>query len=205
MRSDTMQRTTAALLGSCALLTPLPAFAHEQVGVAGGLLSGLLHPVTGPDHLVAMVAVGLWGAQLGAPLVWMLPIAFPMLMAVGGVLGVVGVPLPAVEVGVALSAVVLGLVVLGAYRAPRWLAIALVSVFALFHGHAHGTELPHAVNALAYGLGFVTSTGLLHLAGILIGILHHWPKAGPLIVRGCGALVALFGIFFLSSHLAVAP
>lgn len=195
------------LLGGAALLAlvlmPAPAYAHEQVGVADGLSSGFLHPITGPDHLVAMVAVGLWGAQLGAPMIWILPVAFPLLMSVGGVLGVIGVPLPGVEIGVALSAVVLGAVVLLAYRAPQWVAVVIVSIFAVFHGHAHGTELPAAVNPLAYGLGFVTSTGLLHLVGILIGMLEHWQKAGPIMVRACGALVAMLGLVFLSSHLGL--
>ncbi|MEO1234291.1 MAG: HupE/UreJ family protein [Myxococcota bacterium] len=202
----TIDRVVRLLGGAAALallLLPAPAYAHEQVGIADGLTSGFLHPITGPDHLVAMVAVGLWGAQLGAPMIWMLPIAFPLLMSVGGVLGVMSVPVPGVEVGVALSAVVLGAVVLLAYRAPRWVAVVIVSVFAIFHGHAHGTELPSAMNPLAYGLGFVTSTGLLHLVGILIGMLQHWPKAGPMLVRACGGAVAVLGLVFLSSHLGL--
>lgn len=202
----TVDRVVRLLAGSAAiliLLAPAPALAHEQVGVADGLTSGFLHPLTGPDHLVAMVAVGLWGAQLGAPMLWALPIAFPLLMSFGGVLGVVGVPLAAVEVGVALSAVVLGLVVAFAYRAPHWLAVVIVSVFAVFHGHAHGTELPHAVNPLSYGLGFVTSTGLLHLIGIGIGLLYDWRPAGSTIVRASGGAVALVGFYFLLSHMGV--
>lgn len=180
-----------------ALLTPGVAAAHSSEGVAGGLVSGLLHPVLGPDHLVAMVAVGLWGAQLGRPLVFALPVAFPLMMAVGGVMGMAGLPMVAVELGIALSALVLGLVVLLAFRAPIWLAVVLVAAFAIFHGYAHGTELPVAANAAAYGIGFLIATGLLHLAGILIGLAQDWRPAGPTLVRACGAVVALVGLFYV--------
>ena len=129
-----------------AVLTPQLALAHAEVAVGAGLVNGLLHPILGPDHLIAMVAVGLWGAQLRAPLIWALPIAFPLMMAVGGVLGVLGLALPSVEVGIAASALALGLLIAFAVRAPVWAAVAIVSAFALFHGHAHGTELPHAAN-----------------------------------------------------------
>ncbi len=173
------------------------AWAHAEVAVGAGLVNGLLHPVQGLDHLIAMVAVGLWGAQLGSPLIWALPIAFPLMMAVGGVIGIMGIPLPSVEVGIAASALVLGLFVLTAFRAPTWLAVVAVSVFAIFHGHAHGMELPHAASPLAYGVGFVTSTGLLHLAGILIGLLNGFGGIGPMIVRACGGAVAALGGYFL--------
>lgn len=180
------------------LLLSGPAAAHTEVGVPGGLLSGFLHPLTGLDHLVAMVAVGIWGAQLGQPATWVLPVCFPAVMALGGVLGVMGVPLPATEVVVALSALVLGFAVATALRVPFWAAAILVSVFAVFHGYAHGTDLPTAANALAYGVGFVTATGMLHAAGILIGVLIRWP-AGAQAVRALGALIAgLGGVFLLS-------
>lgn len=184
-------------------LLPAVALAHEQTGVAGGLVSGLLHPVFGPDHLVAMVAVGLWGAQLGRPAIWLLPIAFPLLMAVGGAAGVAGLPLPSVEVGIAVSALVLGLMVLARARPPLALALAMVAVFAVFHGHAHGTELPSAAHPLAYGIGFVVATGLLHLTGILLGLLIAWP-AGERAVRVLGGLVAVVGGWFLLAATGVA-
>ncbi|MEM6486919.1 MAG: HupE/UreJ family protein [Pseudomonadota bacterium] len=194
-------RIAGGLAALAAVLGAGPAAAHSVEGVAGGLASGLLHPLLGPDHLVAMVAVGLWGAQLGRPLLIALPIAFPMMMAMGAVLGIAGVPLPAVEVGIAASALVLGLVVALAWRAPVWLAVTLVAVFALFHGHAHGTELPQAAEPLAYGIGFVAATGLLHLAGIALGLLNDG-KTGTVVVRGCGALVAAAGGWFLAGTLA---
>ena len=141
------------------LLAANPVAAHEQVGVAGGLFSGFLHPLTGLDHLVAMVAVGIWGAQLGAPAIWILPITFPLVMALGGVLGVLHVPLPMPEVAIALSALVLGAAVAARLRVPFAVAAVIVAVFAIFHGHAHGVELPTAANPLAYGVGFVVATG----------------------------------------------
>jgi urease accessory protein len=173
------------------------ALAHEGGGIAGGFYSGLVHPILGWDHVAAMVAVGLWGAFLGSPAIWILPIVFPMVMAIGGALGVAGVPLPAVETGIATSAVILGLMVALAARPPLWLAALIVAVFAIFHGYAHGTELPEAANPLAYSLGFVVATGLLHLSGIAFGLLGHWP-AGRLAVRTGGGLIALAGVGFLT-------
>lgn len=184
------------LLYSLPVLLPLRASAHTQEGVANGFLSGFLHPLAGPDHMVAMVAVGLWGAQLGAPALWQLPVTFPALMAIGGFVGVVGLYLPGVEVGIALSAIVLGGAVLAAWRAPLPLALLLVAVFAVFHGYAHGVELPEAVNPLAYGVGFVICTGLLHLTGILFGLATRWP-AGARAVQAGGALIAGTGALFL--------
>ena len=184
------------------LLVSSYAFAHAETGVAGGLVSGLLHPVLGLDHLVAMVAVGLWGAQLGAPAIWLLPITFPVVMAIGAMLGVAGVPLPGVELGIAGSAIGLGLLVALAFRAPLAAAAVLVGAFAIWHGYAHGTELPAAANALAYGIGFVTATGLLHLAGILLGTLIRWPQ-GELLVRACGGIIAAIGTYFLAAALGL--
>ncbi|ADP71048.1 HupE/UreJ protein [Rhodomicrobium vannielii ATCC 17100] len=174
-----------------------PAFAHTQVGVAGGFLSGFTHPIFGADHLVAMVAVGLWGAQLGSPAIWVLPIAFPSVMAIGGLFGVLGVPLPMVELLVSGSAVVLGLMVALNARPPLVIAGLIVAAFAIFHGHAHGAELPEAANPLAYGVGFVLATGLLHLCGIIIGLLVAWPM-GARLVRGCGVLIACLGCYFVA-------
>ena len=186
-----------AVSAIAAVLAAMPALAHTDSGVAGGFLSGLTHPIYGWDHVVAMVAVGLWGAFLGNPAIWVLPIVFPMVMAVGGALGVAGVPLPAVETGIATSAVVLGLMVALAARPPLWVAALLVAVFAIFHGYAHGAELPEAANPLAYSLGFVIATGLLHLSGIAFGLLARWP-AGRLAVRTGGGLIALAGVGFLT-------
>lgn len=176
--------------------------AHSEEGVAGGFKSGLLHPVLGTDHLVAMVAVGLWGAQLGNPAIWILPVTFPIVMAVGALLGLAGMPLPMAEVGVAGSALALGVLVAFSARPPLWVAALLIAAFGIFHGHAHGTEVPDAVNPLAYGVGFVIATGLLHLAGILLGTLVRFPQ-GQALVRLCGAAVAGVGLFFLAANLGL--
>jgi len=186
-------------------LWPLLAVAHIEVGSAGdgGLLSGLRHPVSGLDHVVAMVAVGLWGAQLGAPAIWLLPISFPLVMALGGLLGVIGVPLPQAELGIALSGVCLGLVVALKVRPPLALALVLVAVFAIFHGHSHGTALPAFGLPLLYATGFVVATGLLHLSGILIGSTNRWP-GGELLIRVGGVVVALVGAWFLMLQLPLA-
>lgn len=178
-----------------------PAWAHAPAGSAEGFVSGLLHPVSGLDHVLAMVAVGLWGAQLGAPAIWLLPVTFPLTMAVGGFLGLLGVLLPGVEVGIAVSAIVLGAAVAFESKPPLPGVALLVAVFALFHGHAHGTELPAGQSGLLYSVGFVVATGGLHAVGIAIGIIHRW-AAGRTALRGAGAAVSAAGLFFLWRALA---
>jgi urease accessory protein len=179
---------------------PLLGWAHSEAARGDaqfhGLLAGLQHPVSGLDHVLAMVAVGLWGAQLGAPAIWLLPITFPLVMAFGGALGLMGMPLPFAEVGIALSALVLGLAIVSAWRPPLWAAALVVGVFAIFHGHAHGTELPAGADGLAYSLGFVAATGGLHAAGIGIGVLQRW-RPGQAALRLAGAAVAAAGAGFL--------
>ena len=170
--------------------------AHVQSGQAAGFFTGLKHPISGLDHVLAMIAVGLWGAQLGSPAVWMLPVAFPMMMAFGGFIGLVGLPLPGVEIGIAMSAVLLGTVVARESRPSLAVAVLLVAFFAIFHGHAHGTELPKGQSGLTYSIGFVIATGCLHGVGIAIGLIHRWP-AGKAALRAAGAIVALAGVAFL--------
>ena len=198
---EVAERRTKYWLRAASLLIGIalsgPALAHTGPGLAIGLLSGFMHPITGLDHLVAMVAVGLWGAQLGAPGIWLLPVCFPAVMALGGVMGVVGVPLGHVELFVALSALVLGGAVAASLRVPFWAAAIVVSVFAVFHGFAHGQELPSAAMPLAYGIGFVTATGMLHAAGIGIGVLTRWP-VGAVSIRVLGAAIAGLGGYFLA-------
>ena len=177
------------------------ALAHPQKGEAVGFLTGFRHPISGLDHVLAMVAVGLWGAQLGAPAIWVLPVAFPLVMAFGGMLGLMGVPLPGIEYGIALSAVLLGAAVMFEVRPPLGLAAALVGVFAIFHGHAHGTELPPGQSALLYSMGFVIATGCLHALGIGIGTVHRWAW-GQKVLRVAGGLVAIGGAFFFWKAIA---
>ena len=193
-----MRRT---LLLALLLAAASGASAHVGHGSGGsGFPGGFLHPITGIDHLAAMVAVGLWGAQLRAPALWLLPVTFPMIMALGAFLGLLGMPLPAVEAGVALSGVVLGACVALALRPPLWLALGIVAVFGFLHGHAHGTAIPLEGSPLSFGAGFVAATGLLHLAGILIGLLLRWPR-GALVVRGGGVAIALAGAWAFAAWL----
>jgi urease accessory protein len=184
-----------------AVLWAQTAFAHVQEGGAAGFLTGFLHPISGLDHVLAMVAVGLWGAQLGAPAIWVLPVAFPLVMALGGMLGLMGVPVPGIEYGIAASAILLGAAVLFEVRASLVMTALLVGVFAIFHGHAHGTELPPGQNALLYSMGFVMATGCLHAVGIGIGAVHRWTW-GEKLLRTAGVVVALGGVFFMWKALA---
>jgi len=186
---------------SLGLLLALPAWAHTGQGQAAGFLTGLRHPISGLDHVLAMVAVGLWGAQLGAPAIWLLPVTFPLVMAFGGFLGLLGVPLPGVEVGIAVSAILLGAMVAREARPPLWLAASVVAFFAVFHGHAHGTELPAGQSGLLYSVGFVICTGCLHATGIAIGLVHRWGW-GRVALRAAGVVVAAGGAFFLWRALA---
>jgi len=190
------QASASARLVVAGLLLAMPAWAHEQGGQAAGFVTGMLHPVSGLDHVLAMLAVGLWGAQLGAPAIWLLPVTFPLVMAFGGFLGLLGVPLPGVEVGIALSAILLGTMVATQSRPPLWLAAVVVGFFAVFHGHAHGTELPAGQSGLLYSIGFVIMTGTLHATGIAIGLIHRWQQ-GRIVLRGAGAIVGAAGVFFL--------
>ncbi len=190
-----------ALSVGASLLSASPAAAHSGEGLAGGFFTGFLHPLSGLDHLLAMVAVGLWGAFLGRPLIVALPVVFPTVMAVGGALGMAGLPAPPVELGIALSVLVLGGAIALALKAPVWLACLIVGVFAVFHGYAHGQELPSAADPLGYSVGFVLATGLLHVAGIAVGLLRDRP-GGAVLTRGAGALIAVAGVYFLSQALA---
>jgi urease accessory protein len=190
------QQPVAATTLLLLVLASAPASAHTG-SMTGGFVGGFAHPLFGSDHVVAMVAVGLWGAFLGAPAIWVLPIVFPLVMAAGGVIGILGVPLPAVETGIALSAIVLGMMVALAARPPLPVAAVLVGAFAIFHGYAHGAELPPGTDAVAYSVGFVVATGLLHLTGIAFGQLTRWP-AGRMAVRVAGGAIALAGVGFLS-------
>lgn len=179
----------------------LPVYAHTGTGLAGGFLAGFAHPLSGADHLLAMVSVGLWGAFLGRPLVHVLPVVFPAMMVGGAMPGMVGVALPPVESGIALSVLVLGLCIACAWKAPAWAAVAVVALFALFHGYAHGRELPAAADPVGYSTGFVLATGLLHVAGIALGLLHARP-AGVLFTRCLGGLIGAAGLYFLAGAAA---
>ena len=172
------------------------ASAHMGTGLPGGAVSGFVHPFSGADHLLAMVLVGVWGAFLGRPLIHVLPVVFPAMMVAGAIVGMFGVPLPPVEAGISLSVLVLGSCIALSIRAPVWAASLVVAVFAVFHGYAHGRELPSAADPVTYSAGFVLATGLLHVSGIGIGLLNGRPK-GILVTRGFGGVTAALGVWFL--------
>jgi urease accessory protein len=176
------------------------ALAHSEQGAAIDFWGGFTHPIFGLDHVIAMVAVGLWGAFLGPPAIWLLPVVFPLVMAVAGALGVLGMPLHGVETGIALSAIMLGAMVAGAVKPPLWIAAVLVGTFAVFHGYAHGVELPVGADAIAFSMGFVIATGTLHLAGIAFGAASHW-RAGRVAVRAAGVVIAVIGLGYLTGFI----
>jgi urease accessory protein len=188
--------TKCAALAVTILLCAQVVEAHIQKGEAAGFWSGVRHPISGLDHVLAMIAVGLWGAQLGAPAIWLLPVAFPMVMALGGMMGLMGIPLPGTEIGIAASAILLGSAVMFESRPRLLIAASLVGFFAIFHGYAHGTELPPGQSGLLYSIGFVIATGCLHGVGIAIGLIHRW-RWGQKVVRLAGAGVAVAGLLFL--------
>jgi urease accessory protein len=198
MESSTARSmAVTAMSGIIALLNCDLAAAHEGTGLAGGFVSGVSHPFRGVDHLLAMVAVGLWGAFLGRPLLYALPVMFPLMMVCGAALGMFGVSWPAVDAGVGLSVLVLGSCIAVRWKAPVWAACLIAGIFALFHGYAHGRELPSAADPIGFSLGFVFATGLLHATGIGIGFLNHLP-GGVAVTRGVGGAIGGTGIWFLT-------
>lgn len=194
IRARFIVRTLAPAIG----LVAVPAAAHTGTGLAGGFASGFVHPLSGPDHLLAMVSVGLWGAFLGRPLVYALPVTFPMMMVAGAVLGMAGIAIPSTEIGIKLSVAVLGGCIALALRASVWMAASIVAVFAICHGYAHGRELPSAADPLGYSIGFVLATGLLHVAGIALGSLKD-RRGGPAIRIAGGAIAAIGGVSLLGA------
>jgi urease accessory protein len=178
------------------LFSASPALAHSETGLAGGFVAGLSHPLAGPDHMLAMISVGLWGHFLKRPMIYLLPMVFPIMMAAGAGVGMFGLELPGVEIGIALSVIILGALILFAVRAPVWVACLVVALFALCHGYAHGIELPSAADPIGYSLGFVFATGSLHVIGIAVGALA-WLARGETVLRGLGGLVSVVGLYFL--------
>lgn len=179
------------------LFTLLP-LAHT--GAGSGAIAGFLHPLLGTDHLLAMLTVGLLSAQLGGRAIWTVPATFVSVMTLGGVMGLVGMPLPLVELGIAASVIVLGIALLSKATLPEWVAMVFVAVFAVFHGHAHGAELPavsSVIDVIAYVVGFLVATAGLHVIGALIGYMALRSARGAMVLRGSGLLIALVGIYFL--------
>lgn len=189
-----VSRLRRILPWAAVLCLPTVAHAHVGLGHTHGLLAGAGHPLTGLDHLCAMIAVGLWAAQRGGRSLWLVPATFVSIMGLGAVLGVFGVGMPWVEPGVAASVLVLGILIASAARLPLVASAGIVGVFALLHGHAHGTEMAPTESGLLYGIGFVVVTALLHAFGIGLGCLAG--KCGRVrLVRYAGGAIAACGVW----------
>lgn len=185
---------SAAASAFAGLVASPAVLAHTGVGEVTGFSAGFGHPLGGLDHLLAMVAVGLWSAQIGGKATWQIPCAFVGVMLLGGVLGMFGAGLPLVEQGIVASVLVLGVIVAAAWRWPVAASAAVVALFALFHGHAHGSEMPPGAGSVAYSAGFALATALLHAAGIGLASIFHRIAAGRL-TRLAGGVIALLGLY----------
>lgn len=183
---------------SLLVLFPCIAVAHTGVGETAGLMHGFGHPIGGADHLLAMIAVGLWAVQTGGRALWVVPATFVAVMALGGVLGFSGVPVPFIEVGILSSVLVLGVLIAGAYKLPLAYGALIVGFFAIFHGYAHGAEMPSSTGAISYTVGFAVATAILHTAGIAFGVLAQ--RIGfEKVNRLAGSAIALGGIYLAIS------
>ena len=198
-----MKRAVTTMLTAAFVLAPAIALAHTGHGDTSGLMHGLTHPITGIDHVLAMVAVGLLSVHLGGRALWLVPLSFVGVMAVAGTLGMAGMQLPFAEVGIALSVVVLGLAVAVRLNVPTLTAIALVGFFAVFHGYVHGAEMPAAASGFPYAAGFVAATAMLHGAGVGLGLLIGLAGAtlGRRMLQAGGGAMALFGTAVLAGVL----
>ncbi|MDO8264286.1 MAG: HupE/UreJ family protein [Gallionella sp.] len=196
MKKLSMHLLLTALCAIC--LLPISALAHTGTGQSTGFSTGFMHPAGGADHLLAMLAVGLWAAQTGGRAAWAVPGTFVSMMLAGGVLGMSGVHVPYMEAGIVVSVLVLGVLIAGAFKLPLAISGLLVGIFAVFHGHAHGAEMPIAVGAVSYSAGFALATALLHAAGILAGTGLRKLNIEK-ITRFAGGAIALSGIYLAVS------
>ena len=192
-----------SLAAAIVMLTPVVAFAHTGVGDTGGFVHGFGHPISGIDHILAMLMVGVFAWQLGGRALWLVPTTFVSIMAVGGALGVAGIDVPFVEMGIAFSVVVLGAIVAFDVKASATTAMGVVGLFAIFHGYAHGAEIPEDAGGIAYAAGFMIATAMLHLAGIGAGFLmgkagEHY---GSVVTRSAGGLATVVGVALLVGSL----
>jgi urease accessory protein len=192
MKKTSMHAAFAVLAAGS--LLPVSVLAHPGVGATSGFAAGFGHPLSGIDHLLAMVAVGLWAAQLGGRALWAVPATFVTLMLAGAGLGMYGVPVPFVEAGILFSVLVLGVLVAGAYRLPVVAGAMLVGAFALFHGHAHGSEMPLSVAGVAYCTGFAVATAMLHATGMAAGLAVRRLDL-PKLARLAGGAIAVSGLY----------
>jgi urease accessory protein len=202
MMFNRFTRQLIPFMGAFALAVMLPfaAHAHVSAGETVGFWHGLQHPIEGLDHILAMLAVGLWATQIGGRALWAVPLTFVSVMAIGGVLGIVGAPIPFVEQGIIASDLILGGLVLLATRLPLSISMVIVGLLAIFHGYAHGQEMPKEASGLLYATGFVLSTALLHLSGMGIAlIIKNLLKEKMVRIAGGGILLG--GIYVLVQSL----
>jgi urease accessory protein len=193
-----MHRTALRLAVASLALVPSLAFAHPGHDGTPDLVHGFMHPLGGIDHVLAMVAVGLFAARLGGRALWLVPSSFVVAMAAAGLAGMAGIGLPYVETAIALSVVVLGAVIALGLTMPVAAAMGLAAFFAIFHGYAHGAEMPDAVSGLAYGAGFVAATAVLHGLGIGLGLMIGGAAFGRRIAQIAGAAAVLVGAALLA-------
>jgi urease accessory protein len=186
-----------------AMLAPNVAFAHTGVEATGGLAHGFMHPIGGLDHVLAMVLVGVLAWQLGGRALWLVPLTFVAVMALAGAVGVAGIGLPLVEIGIAMTVVVLGAVVASGAKAPVAAAMAMAGLFAIFHGHAHGAEMPETMAGAVYAVGFMLGTALLHLVGLGVGCVlgSLGERRGRTMTRAAGGVAAIAGVAILTGIL----
>lgn len=196
-----MKRAAVTTFIAFLVFAPAAALAHPGHDGAGGLGHGFLHPVTGIDHVLAMIAVGVLAAQYGGRALWLVPLSFVVAMAIAGVIGMAGIVVPVVEVGIGVSVVVLGLAIAFQLRPPTFVAMVVVGFFALFHGYAHGAELPEGITGLSFAAGFLLATSLLHGTGVGLGLLMQRQASSRRLIQAGGGAIALVGVAVLASVL----
>jgi urease accessory protein len=195
--TNTLRRMIATGLIAASFATP--ASAHILGGPMGGFGSGFEHPLLGADHFLAMLAVGLWGAQMGGRSVWTLPATFPLIMCVGGVIGMLSdIPDAVISGGISLSLIALGGAIAARWKAPEYASLTIIALFALFHGYPHGKMAPNATDPAAYTVGFVVATGMIHIFGIAIGYGLGRLYNG-MVVRALGGAIVLAGVYYLAT------
>ncbi len=179
------------------LIYPVAILAHTLGGSANGFLTGISHPVVGYDHLLAMLSVGAISAQLGGRAVWVVPLTFMTFMVVGGLLGINHIALISVEIGIAVSVIVLGAAMAIENKVSFFIVMLFVGFFAVFHGHAHGVEMPGMVKPGKYVLGFILGTGIIHLLGMVLAFTANALPRGSVFLRLSGVAIACVGVRFL--------
>jgi urease accessory protein len=192
-----MRQKMSKILGFVFFM-PGMALAHTGIGETTGFMHGVGHPIGGADHLLAMIAVGIWAAQIGGRALWLVPCTFVGVMILGGILGFAGVSVPFIEQGILLSVLILGVLIASAFRLPLTYSALIVSLFALFHGYAHGAEMPASMTAATYTLGFALATAILHLIGMGLGLLTAKINL-PAVNRYAGGAIALGGVYLAVS------